>query len=118
MKPMKVDAGQFAPDVDELLKEANDLLVKVENESKEFGSTNADLFSEVTGVEPVKTGYYDTNQRMIKVEDAKKTKPKKGEAVKFKNANPHEGALEAHENKAGDKSDKNPQGAYNLTDYY
>ena len=74
------------------------------------------MFSEVTGVELVKTGYYDTNQRMIKVEDAKKSKPKKGEAVKFKNANPHENALEAHENKAGGEG--HPTGAYNLTDYY
>jgi hypothetical protein len=39
------------------------------------------------------------------------------EKITFKNANPHEGALEAHENKAGDKSDKNPESAYNLTDY-
>lgn len=116
MKPMKVEAGQHAPDVDELLKEANDLLAKVDKETKDFGSTSGDLFSEVTGVEPVKTGYYDTNQRMIKVEDAKKTKPKKGEAVKFKNANPHENALEAHENKAGGEG--HPTGAYNLTDYY
>ena len=39
------------------------------------------------------------------------------EKITFKNANPHESALEAHENKAGDKSDKNLESAYNLTDY-
>jgi len=116
MKPMKVEAGKFAPDIDEAIQKANEMIAKVDKETKEFGSEHADLFSEVTGVEPVKTGYYDTNQRMIKVEDKKKTAPKK-EEVKFKNANPHENALEAHENKAGDSSDKNPQGAYNLTDY-
>ena len=116
MKPMKVEAGQHAPDVDEMIAKANEIIEKVDKETKEFGSEHADLFANVTGSEPVRTGYYDTNQRRIKVEDVKRTKPKM-EKITFKNANPHEGALEAHENKAGDKSDKNPESAYNLTDY-
>lgn len=116
MKPMKVEAGKFAPDVDEMVAKAEELIAKVDKETKDFGTESADLFANVTGSEPVRTGYYDTNQRRITVEDVKRTDPKK-EEVKFKNANPHENALEAHENKAGDASDKNPQGAYTITDY-
>tara|TARA_R110002096_G_scaffold22677_1_gene72899 strand:+ start:47 stop:400 length:354 start_codon:yes stop_codon:yes gene_type:complete len=116
MKPMKVEAGKFAPDVDELVAKAEELIVKVDKETKDFGTESADLFANVTGSEPVRTGYYDTNQRRITVEDVKRTDPKK-EEIKFMQHSSHDNALEAHENKAGDPSDKNPQGAYNLTDY-
>ena len=111
MKPMKVEAGKFAPDVDELV-------AKVDKETKDFGTESAALFANVTGSEPVRTGYYDTNQRRITVEDVKRTDPKK-EEIKLDSMqhSSHDNALEAHENKAGDPSDKNPQGAYNLTDY-
>tara|TARA_R110000822_G_scaffold59325_11_gene148148 strand:- start:14900 stop:15259 length:360 start_codon:yes stop_codon:yes gene_type:complete len=118
MKPMKVEAGKFAPDVDELVAKAEELIVKVDKETKDFGTESADLFANVTGSEPVRTGYYDTNQRRITVEDVKRTDPKK-EEIKLDSMqhSSHDNALEAHENKAGDPSDKNPQGAYNLTDY-
>jgi len=112
MKPMKVEAGKFAPDVDEMITKTNELIAKVD---KEYGSKNGSSFERVNGVEKVRPGYFDTNQRLIQVEDVKRKDPKK-EEVKFKNANPHENALEAHENKAGDSSDKNPQGAYNITE--
>jgi len=112
MKPMKVEAGEHAPDLEELLKEAKAVEGK-------FGSTNADGFQSVRGVETVKPGYYWTNQMPIEVEDVKKDKPKT-ERVDLSNikANPHEGALPAHENTAGDPSDKNPQSPYTITDYY
>ena len=42
MKPMKVEAGEHAPDVEELLKQANELMEKAENETKKFGSEHAD----------------------------------------------------------------------------
>ena len=107
MKPMKVEAGQYAPDVDEMIKEAKKLL----------GSKTGDKLQSVRGVETVEPGIYHTNQQRIEAEDVKRTDPKK-ENVKLINANPHDNALPAHENSAGDKSDKNPVGAYNLTDYY
>jgi hypothetical protein len=108
MKPMRVEAGEHAPDLEELIKEAK----KVEGK---FGSEHADGFERVNGVEKVKPGYYHTNQQRIEVEDVKRTQPKK-EEVKFTPID-HPNALEAHENKKGDPSDKNPISAYNLTDY-
>ena len=110
MKPMKVEAGEHASDVDEMLKEAKKLADKL-------GSKGADSFESVRGVEKVKPGYYSTNQQTIEAEDVKRTEPKKEEVTLMSN-NPHDNALPAHENSAGDKSDKNPVGAYNLTDYY
>ena len=120
MKPMKVEAGQHAPDVDDLIAKTNEIIQKVDNESKEFGTEAGDLFANVTGSEPVKTGYYDTNQRLIKVEDVKRTDPKKEEVnLDSMQHSSHDNGLEAHENKAGDKSDKNPESAYNgATDFY
>ena len=115
MKPMKVGAGEHAPDVDELIKEANDLIAKVDKETKTFGTESADLFANVTGVEPVRTGYYDTNQRRITVEDVKKDNPKTENITLTPIGYPY--PLEARENKKGDPSDKNPAGAYTITDY-
>lgn len=116
MKPMKVEPGQFAPDVDEMLKAARDLMEKAEKQA-EFGSDKADGFERVNGVEKVKPGYYHTNQQHIKVEDVKRQAPKKETA----NLTTHSGfpnEVYMRENKAGDKSDKNPQSAYTLTDYF
>ena len=115
MKPMKVEAGQHAPDVDEMIEKANDIIEKVDKETKEFGSEHADLFANVTGSEHVRTGYYDTNQRRIEVKDVPKTKPKKEEVKLTPIGYPY--PLEARENKKGDPSDKNPESAYNLTDF-
>ena len=115
MKPMKVEAGQHAPDVDEMIAKANEIIEKVDKETKEFGSEHADLFANVTGSEPVRTGYYDTNQRRMNVKDVPKTKPKKEEVKLTPIGYPY--PLEARENKKGDPSDKNPESAYNLTDF-
>ena len=110
MKPMKVEAGEHAPDLEALLKEAKAVEGK-------FGSKNADAFQSVRGVETVKPGYYWTNQLPIEAEDVKRTEPKK-EEVTLMNANPHDNALPAHENNAGGDPDKSPPSAFNLTDYY
>ena len=96
MKPMKVEAGQNAPDVDALLKEANELMAKAE---AKFGSKTADAFERVNGVEKVKPGYYHTNQQLIEVEDVKNTGAKKEEA-KLKTHAGYPNALEMRENKA------------------
>ena len=110
MKPIKVEAGEKAPDLEALLKEAKVIADK-------FDTKVGNLFQNVTGVEAVKTGYFDTNQRHIEAEDVKRTEPKK-EEVTFMNANPHDNALPAHENNAGGDPDKSPPSAFNLTDYY
>lgn len=110
MKPMKVEAGQNAPDLEALLKEAKVVADK-------FDTKVGNLFQNVTGVEAVKTGYYDTNQRLAEVEDVKRTEPKK-EEVTLMNANPHDNALPAHENNAGGDPDKSPPSAFSITDYY
>lgn len=115
MKPMKVDAGQFAPDVDEMLEKANELMAKAE---AKFGSKQADSFERVNGVEKVKPGYYWTNQQMIEVEDVKNNGAKMEKNPKLKTHAGYPNALEMRENKAGDPSDKNPQSAYTLTDLY
>jgi hypothetical protein len=112
MKPMKVEAGVNAPDLEALLKEAKVVADK-------FDTKVGNLFQNVTGVEAVKTGYYDTNQRHIEAEDVKRTEPKKEEVnLDAMQHSSHDDALSAHENTAGDKSDKNPPGAYTMTDYY
>ena len=110
MKPMKVEAGELAPDLEELLKEAKAVEGK-------FGSTNADAFQSVRGVETVKPGYYHTNQMPIEVEDVKKDAPKT-ENVTLMNANNLEDGLPSHENKAGGEPDKSPKSAFTITDYY
>jgi len=110
MKPMKVEAGQNAPDLEALLKEAKAVEGK-------YGSKNADGFERVNGVEKVKPGYYHTNQFPIEVEDVKRTEPKKEEVTLMSN-NPHDNALPAHENNAGGDPDKSPPSAFSITDYY
>ena len=110
MKPMKVEAGEHAPDLEALLKEAKTVEGK-------FGSQNADAFQSVRGVETVQPGYYWTNQQNIEVEDVKKDAPKT-ENVTLIEANPHDNALPAHENKAGGDPEKSPPSAFTITDYF
>ena len=104
MKPMKVAAGECAPEVDALIEKAKDL-----NDVM----CRHDDFSNVTGVEATRPMHYWTNQDRHPVEDVKKTTPK-AENVTFVNANPHEGdgALDAHV--TGD--DSVPVGLYTIED--
>ena len=112
MKPMKVEAGEIAPDLEELIKEAK----KVEGK---FGSKNADGFESVRGVEKVQPGYYSTNQQNIETEDVKRTEPKKEEVnLDSMQHSSHDDALSAHENDAGGDPDKSPPSAFDITDYY
>ena len=110
MKPMKVEPGENAPDLEALLKEAKAVAGK-------FGSQNADAFQSVRGVETVQPGYYWTNQQPIEVEDVKKDAPKT-ENVTLIDANPHDNALPSRENNAGGEPDKSPQSAFSITDYF
>lgn len=114
MKPMKVKAGQHAPDVDELIKQANELMEKAD---AKLGSKTGDSFESVRGVEKVRPGTYWTNQQMIEVEDVKNTGAKKEEA-KLKTHAGWPNTVDMRENKTGDPSDKNPESAYTITDYY
>lgn len=115
MKPMKVEAGQHAPDVDELIKQANELMKKAD---AKLGSKTGDSFESVRGVDKVRPGTYWTNQQMIEVEDVKNTGAKMEKNPKLKTHAGWPNSVDMRENKAGDPSDKNPEGAYNLTDYY
>lgn len=114
MKPMKVEAGQHAPDVDELIKQANELMEKAD---AKLGSKTGDSFESVRGVDKVRPGTYWTNQQMIEVEDVKNTGAKKEEA-KLKTHAGWPNTVDMRENKTGDPSDKNPESAYTITDYY
>jgi len=114
MKPMKVEAGQHAPDVDELIKQANELMEKAD---AKLGSKTGDSFESVRGVDKVRPGTYWTNQQQIEVEDVKNTGAKKEEA-KLKTHAGWPNTVDMRENKTGDPSDKNPESAYTITDYY
>ncbi len=114
MKPMKVGAGQHAPDVDELIKQANELMEKAD---AKLGSKTGDSFESVRGVDKVRPGTYWTNQQQIEVEDVKNTGAKKEEA-KLKTHAGWPNTVDMRENKTGDPSDKNPESAYTITDYY
>ena len=104
MKPMKVAAGECAPEVDALIEKAKDL---------DDVMCRHDDFSNVSGVEATRPMYYWTNQDRHPVEDVKETRPK-AENVTFVTANPHEGdgALDAHV--TGD--DSVPVGLYTIED--
>lgn len=114
MKPMKVEAGQHAPDVDELIKQAKELMEKAD---AKLGSKTGDSFESVRGVDKVRPGTYWTNQQQIEVEDVKNTGAKKEEA-KLKTHAGWPNTVDMRENKTGDPSDKNPESAYTITDYY
>ena len=105
MKPMRVDAGECAPEVDALIEKAKALEdVMLRDDSS---------FSAVSGVEATRPMHYWTNQDRHPVESVKKDTPK-AENVTFVNANPHEGdgALDAHV--TGD--DSVPVGLYTIED--
>jgi len=90
----------------------------MEKADAKFGSKTADAFERVNGVEKVKPGYYHTNQQLLTdVEDVKNTGAKKEEA-KLKTHAGWPNTVDMRENKTGDPSDKNPESAYTITDYY
>jgi len=101
MRPMKVIAGEWAPDVDELMEKAKsmeDLLEKTESLMDNSQMRN------ITGVEEAPMSHYWTNQNQPS--EGIESVTKRGsstENVTFIDANPHQSgsALSAHENNAG-----------------
>lgn len=101
MKPMKVNIGEYAPDVDELLEKANqvdDMLQKVASLRDDSQLRN------ITGVEEAQMSHYWTNQQQPEenIETMQRQAPTT-ESVNLINANPHQtgSSLAAHENTAG-----------------
>ena len=101
MKPMKVTAGEFAPDVDEMIEKATnmeEMLTKVAELKDDSQIRN------ITGVEEAPMTHYWTNQQQPedKVENVSK-KNVGAQNVTMLDANPHQtgSTLAAHENTAG-----------------
>ena len=101
MKPMKVTAGENAPDVDELIEKANsmdEMLAKVAT------TVDDSQMRKITGVEEAPMNHYWTNQ--MQPDENIETVTKKNVAAQNVNmidANPHQtgSTLSAHENTAG-----------------
>ena len=115
MKPMKVTAGEHAPDLDELLEKAqsmDDMLAKVADLRDDSQMRN------ITGVEEAPMTHYWTNQ--MQPEEGIESVANKGahsETISFDtNTNPHQtgSTLSAHENTAGgiQKASKKPKPDY------
>ena len=101
MKPMKVDVGEFAPDVDELIEKANnmdEMLTKIASLRDDSQLRN------ITGVEEAQMTHYWTNQYQPEedIESVQRQNPSV-ESVNLIDANPHQtgSSLAAHENTAG-----------------
>ena len=102
MRPMKVTAGENAPDVEELIEKASsmdEMLAKVANLSDDSQMRN------ITGVEEARMSHYWTNQ--TQVEEHIESVANRGalnETITFdETANPHQtgSTLSAHQNDAG-----------------
>tara|TARA_A100000172_G_scaffold19733_2_gene11014 strand:- start:179 stop:1006 length:828 start_codon:yes stop_codon:yes gene_type:complete len=101
MKPMKVDVGEYAPDVDELIEKANnmdEMLTKIASLRDDSQLRN------ITGVEEAQMTHYWTNQYQPEedIETVQRDNPSV-ESVNLIDANPHQtgSSLAAHENTAG-----------------
>ena len=96
MKPIQVDAGQYAPDVDEIVEKANSMIEKVDMDNSQIRN--------ITGVEEAPMTHYYTNQNQPSESVEEITnKGASSENVSFIDANPHQtgSTLSAHENSAG-----------------
>lgn len=102
MRPMKVTAGESAPDVEELIEKASsmdEMLAKVATLTDDSQMRN------ITGVEEARMSHYWTNQTQVEegIESVANTGAH-SETISFDNtANPHQtgSTLSAHENNAG-----------------
>tara|TARA_A100001391_G_C5024842_1_gene266826 strand:+ start:71 stop:712 length:642 start_codon:yes stop_codon:yes gene_type:complete len=96
MKPMRVGAGEYAPDLDDLMDKANDMLEKLERDDSHM--------QDVRGVEAVRPSHYWTNQDLPEdnIESVSKKSPS-AENVNLLDANPHQtgSTVRVHENNAG-----------------
>ena len=101
MKPMKVTAGEFAPDVEEMLEKATnmeEMLMKVAELQDDSQMRN------ITGVEEAPMTHYWTNQQQPEEKIESVSKKNVGpQNVTMLDANPHQtgSTLAAHENTAG-----------------
>tara|TARA_R100000008_G_scaffold86522_1_gene79959 strand:- start:456 stop:1163 length:708 start_codon:yes stop_codon:yes gene_type:complete len=105
MKPMQVDAGQYAPDVDELVEKAGSMIEKLEMDNSQIRN--------ITGVEEAPMNHYYTNQQLPESSPEEVTnKGASSENVSFINANPHQtgSTLDSHENPSG--GDPHPPSSY------
>jgi len=102
MRPMKVTAGENAPDVEELIEKANsmdEMLTKVATLTDDSQMRN------IAGVEEARMSHYWTNQ--TQVEEGIESVSNRGahsETITFdETANPHQtgSTLSAHQNTAG-----------------
>ena len=99
MKPMRVRAGEYAPDVDEMMEKANSMVLKLESDLRDDSG-----IQNVHGVEGVRPAHYWTNQDLpeTNIESVSKKSPS-AENVTILDANPHQtgSTLRVHENNAG-----------------
>ena len=106
MKPMQVDAGQYAPDVDEMIEKAGSMIEKIEMDNSQIRN--------ITGVEEAPMNHFHTNQELASdLEDVTNKGASAPESVSFmENANPHQtgSTLDAHENPSG--GDPHPPSSY------
>ena len=105
MKPMQVEAGQHAPDVDELVEKAGSMIEKLQMDNSQIRN--------ITGVEEAPMNHYYTNQQLPESPPEEVTnKGASSENVSFINANPHQtgSTLDAHENPSG--GDPHPPSSY------
>lgn len=105
MKPMQVEAGQHAPDVDELVEKAGSMIEKLQMDNSQIRN--------ITGVEEAPMNHYYTNQQLPESPPEEVTnKGASSENVSFIDANPHQSGstLASHENPSG--GDAHPPSSY------
>ena len=97
MKPIQVEAGQHAPDVDEMVEKAGSMIEKLEMDNSQIHN--------ITGVEPAPMTHYYTNQNQPtdNIEEITNKGGTGPENVTHIDANPHQSGstLAVHENSAG-----------------
>jgi len=101
MKPIAVQAGENAPDVDDLMEKAKNMDDLLEKNERLMDNSQ---MKNITGVEEAPMTHYWTNQNQPS--EGIESVTKRGastESVTFIDANPHQtgSALAAHENSAG-----------------
>ena len=104
MKPIEVEAGQFAPDVDEMIEKAGSMVEKLEMDNSQIRN--------ITGVEQAPMNHYHTNQELPGDLEEVTNKGASSESVSFIDANPHQtgSTLDSHENPSG--GDPHPPSSY------
>lgn len=104
MKPIQVEAGQHAPDVDEMIEKAGSMIEKIHMDNSQIRN--------ITGVEEAPMNHFHTNQEVPSELEEITNKGASSENVTFINANPHNSGstLDSHENQSG--GDPDPPSSY------